>query len=57
LKPVGDCIIAAKFLEHFIENHPKWAHLDIAGVAFGKCRICQRKSSNRLWGSIAHGFN
>lgn len=34
--PIGGCITAAKFLEEFIENHPNWAHLDIAGVAFGK---------------------
>ncbi|SFH96380.1 leucyl aminopeptidase family protein [Halpernia frigidisoli] len=34
--PVGGCITAAKFLEHFIEGHETWAHLDIAGVAFGK---------------------
>ncbi|SEF69130.1 leucyl aminopeptidase [Halpernia humi] len=34
--PVGGCITAAKFLEEFIEKHPNWAHLDIAGVAFGK---------------------
>lgn len=37
-KPVGGCIIAGKFLEQFIEGHPKWAHLDIAGVAFGSVR-------------------
>ena len=35
LKPVGDCIVAATFLKHFINDHPKWAHLDIAGTAFG----------------------
>jgi leucyl aminopeptidase len=34
--PVGGCITAAKFLENFIEGHTNWAHLDIAGVAFGK---------------------
>ena len=34
--PVGGCITAAKFLENFIEDHKNWAHLDIAGVAFGK---------------------
>lgn len=34
--PVGGCITAAKFLEEFIEGHNNWAHLDIAGVAFGK---------------------
>ncbi|WP_312818058.1 leucyl aminopeptidase family protein [Kaistella carnis] len=37
-KPVGGCIIAGKFLEQFIEGHSKWAHLDIAGVAFGSVR-------------------
>ncbi len=33
-KPAGGSITAAKFLEHFIPDHPAWAHLDIAGVAF-----------------------
>ena len=33
-KPVAGAISAAKFLEFFTENHPCWAHLDIAGVAF-----------------------
>ena len=37
-KPVGGCIVAGKFLEQFIEGHENWAHLDIAGVAFGKVR-------------------
>ncbi|PWW25388.1 leucyl aminopeptidase family protein [Chryseobacterium sp. AG844] len=45
LKPVGDCIIAAKFLEQFIENHPKWAHLDIAGVAFGSVAYAKEKAA------------
>ncbi|REC50089.1 leucyl aminopeptidase family protein [Chryseobacterium pennipullorum] len=45
LKPVGDCIIAAKFLEQFIENHPKWAHLDIAGVAFGNVGYAKEKAA------------
>ncbi|WP_106917588.1 leucyl aminopeptidase family protein [Chryseobacterium aurantiacum] len=45
MKPVGDCIIAAKFLEHFIENHPKWAHLDIAGVAFGNVGYAKEKAA------------
>ncbi|MEZ4983508.1 MAG: leucyl aminopeptidase family protein [Saprospiraceae bacterium] len=34
-KPVAGAISAAKFLEFFIDQHPSWAHLDIAGVAFG----------------------
>lgn len=45
LKPVGDCIVAAKFLENFIENHPSWAHLDIAGVAFGNVRYAKEKAA------------
>lgn len=45
LKPVGDCIIAAKFLEQFTENHPGWAHLDIAGVAFGNVGYAREKAA------------
>lgn len=45
MKPIGDCIVAAKFLEQFIENHPKWAHLDIAGVAFGNTGYAKEKAA------------
>lgn len=45
MKPIGDCIIAAKFLEQFIEGHPKWAHLDIAGVAFGSVGYAKEKAA------------
>ncbi len=34
-KPIGGAITAAKFLEHFTDAHANWAHLDIAGTAFG----------------------
>ncbi|MEZ4914633.1 MAG: leucyl aminopeptidase family protein [Chitinophagales bacterium] len=34
-KPLAGAISAAKFLEVFTAKHPAWAHLDIAGVAFG----------------------
>jgi leucyl aminopeptidase len=34
-KPVAGAISAAKFLEYFTQEHAAWAHLDIAGVAFG----------------------
>lgn len=34
-KPVAGAIAAAKFLEVFTNEHPAWAHLDIAGTAFG----------------------
>jgi leucyl aminopeptidase len=33
-KPFAGAIVAAKFLEYFTNNHPKWAHLDIAGTSF-----------------------
>lgn len=45
LKPFGDCIIAAKFLEQFTNEHPNWAHLDIAGVAFGNVAYAKEKAA------------
>ncbi len=36
---------AAKFLEHFTAEHPAWAHLDIAGVAFGDSEFASQKSA------------
>lgn len=44
-KPIGDCIVAAKFLEQFIEGHQNWAHLDIAGVAFGNVDYSKEKAA------------
>ena len=44
-KPVAESISAAKFLEHFTNNHPAWAHLDIAGTAFGDSEFAQGKSA------------
>ena len=34
-KPIAGAINAAKFLEYFVADRERWAHLDIAGVAFG----------------------
>lgn len=45
IKPFGDCIVAAKFLEQFIEGHTNWAHLDIAGVAFGNVTYAKEKAA------------
>ncbi|TDP58034.1 leucyl aminopeptidase family protein [Flavobacterium dankookense] len=42
-KPVAGAISAAKFLEFFTEKHPSWAHLDIAGVAFGDSEFSKTK--------------
>ncbi|MGV4413051.1 M17 family metallopeptidase [Chryseobacterium sp. T1] len=45
LKPYGDCIVAAKFLEQFINEHPSWAHLDIAGMVFGNVNYAKEKAA------------
>lgn len=45
LKPIGDCIVAGKFLEQFLEGHSNWAHLDIAGVAFGNVNYVKEKAA------------
>ena len=44
-RPLAGAIGAAKFLEVFIDNHPKWAHLDIAGVAFSDSEFTNQKSA------------
>jgi leucyl aminopeptidase len=42
-KPFAGAITAAKFLEAFTENHPSWAHIDIAGTAFGDSEFAKTK--------------
>ena len=42
-KPVAGAISAAKFLEHFTDKHTSWAHLDVAGVAFGDDEFAKTK--------------
>ncbi|MGA9638805.1 leucyl aminopeptidase family protein [Flavobacterium sp.] len=42
-KPVAGAISAAKFLEFFTKEHSAWAHLDIAGVAFGDDEFAKSK--------------
>ncbi|GAB3883747.1 leucyl aminopeptidase family protein [Spirosoma agri] len=44
-KPVAGSISAAKFLEVFTENHPAWAHLDIAGTAFADTEFGSQKNA------------
>ncbi|GAA4410353.1 leucyl aminopeptidase [Nibrella viscosa] len=44
-KPIAGSISAAKFLEVFTENHPKWAHLDIAGMAFADTEFGSQKNA------------
>lgn len=42
-KPVAGAISAAKFLEYFTHEHNAWAHLDVAGVAFGDDEFAKSK--------------
>jgi leucyl aminopeptidase len=42
-KPVAGAISAAKFLEYFTQEHKAWAHLDVAGVAFGDDEFAKSK--------------
>lgn len=42
-KPVAGAISAAKFLEFFTQEHSAWAHLDVAGVAFGDDEFAKSK--------------
>ncbi|MEM8894818.1 MAG: leucyl aminopeptidase family protein [Bacteroidota bacterium] len=44
-KPVAGAITAAKFLEAFLIDTTNWAHLDIAGVAFGDSPFTKMKSA------------
>ncbi len=44
-RPVAGAISAGKFLEFFTSEHPAWAHLDIAGVAFGSSELSVQKSA------------
>jgi leucyl aminopeptidase len=43
--PTGGAITAAKFLEFFTDNHPSWAHMDIAGVAVSDSEYSSQKSA------------
>lgn len=42
-KPIAGAITAAKFLEVFINEHPNWCHVDIAGTAFGDSPLGKQK--------------
>jgi leucyl aminopeptidase len=44
-QPVAGAITAAKFLEAFVREKQQWAHLDIAGVAFGSTDHAKMKSA------------
>lgn len=43
-KPLAGAITAAKFLQAFTHEHPSWAHLDIAGVAYADTDFAKTKA-------------
>ncbi|MES2516551.1 MAG: leucyl aminopeptidase family protein [Bacteroidota bacterium] len=43
-KPMAGAISATKFLEVFTENHQNWAHLDIAGTAYGDIEFAPQRA-------------
>jgi leucyl aminopeptidase len=45
-KPLAGAISAAKFLEFFTQEHKAWAHIDIAGVAFGDDEFAKSKHAS-----------
>ncbi len=44
-RPMAGAITAAKFLQFFTHDHPSWAHLDIAGMAFGDTKLGRDKNA------------
>jgi leucyl aminopeptidase len=55
-KPFAGAITAAKFLEAFIHEHKAWAHLDIAGVAYGDSEFSKTKSGTAFGVSLLLKF-
>jgi leucyl aminopeptidase len=49
-KPIAGAISAAKFLEVFTDKHPAWAHLDIAGTAFGNIEYSTTQKAGTAYG-------
>jgi leucyl aminopeptidase len=43
-KPMAGAISATKFLEVFTDNHQKYAHLDIAGTAYGDTEFAPQRA-------------
>ena len=44
-KPMAGATTAGKFLEHFTDGHPRWAHLDVAGMAVSDSPYSRQKSA------------
>jgi len=55
-KPIAGAINAAKFLEYFVFDKTKWAHLDIAGVAFGNSSFSKDRAGTGYGVSLLTEF-
>ena len=44
-KPIAGAITAAKFLETFVDKHPAWAHMDIAGMVIQHSEFSSQRSA------------
>ncbi len=55
-KPTAGAITAAKFLEIFTGEHPKWAHLDIAGVAFSDSEFAKMRTATGYGIRLLHSY-
>ena len=55
-KPFAGAITAAKFLQAFTHEHPAWAHLDIAGVAFSDSEFSKTKTGTAFGVSLLLKF-
>ncbi len=55
-KPFAGAITAAKFLQAFTHEHPAWAHLDIAGVAFSDSEFAKTKTGTAYGVSLLHRY-
>lgn len=54
--PMSGAIVAAKFIEFFTQQHPNWAHLDIAGTAFGDSGLSREKSATAFGVNLLIAF-
>lgn len=55
-KPIAGAINAAKFLEYFAVDKQRWAHLDIAGVAFGNSPFSKDRAGTGYGVSLLSEF-
>ncbi len=54
--PSAGAITAAKFLEIFTQDHPAWAHMDIAGVAVSDSEFSSQKSATAFGIRLLVGY-